>query len=395
MMLRTLCVAAAAAYACSTFAPIARASSPVVVGYFAEWNDDYPASAIDVSRVTHVNYSFARIVDGEIALSATDPKAAPSTPHPSIKRFAELSALKAKHPQLKTLVSVGGWGASKGFSAAAADEASRQRFATSCAQFAKAHDLDGIDIDWEFPGDEHPEDAHQFTLLLASLRTTLDAQAKLDGHPYLLTIAAPAGPDHYKPLELGAISKSLDLINVMTYDLNGGWSARTDFNAALFAPTPVDGFKPNDVLSVDYAVKAFLAAGVPKDKLVVGVPFYGRAWAGVPAANDGLFQPHGKGDPKPPGDGDWTYRTIRDQHLDADGHRHWNDVAKVPWLYDPKTQIMVSYDDVDSIRAKGDYVRSQGLAGAMIWELSQDDGQSSLLKALVDGLKDEHGGDGR
>ena len=371
--------------------PSTRPATPVVVGYFAEWNDTYAASAIPADLVTHVNYSFARVKDGEIALGEPGKDATPGGPHPSVRHFAELRALKAKHPQLKTLISVGGWGA-KGFSAAAADEAARTKFAKSCAAFAHANGLDGIDIDWEFPGEEHAEDGHRFTLLLAELRKQLDAQATLDGHPYLLTIAAPAGPQNYGVIELGEIGKSLDLINLMSYDLNGGWSAKTDFNAALFAPPARGGFEPNSTLSVDATVRAYLAAGVPKDKLVVGVPFYGRAWGGVPKANDGLFQPHDKSTPKPPDGGEWTYRSIAAQHFATDGRRHWDEAAKVPWLYDPQTNIMVSYDDPESIRAKGTYVRERGLAGAMIWELSQDDDQRSLLNALTAGL---HGGDGK
>jgi chitinase len=364
-------------------------ASPRVVGYLAAWNDEYSAESIPGALVTDVMYSFARVKDGGIALSKPDPKAAPDAPHPSAQHFAKLAALKMKYPQLRTLISVGGWGASEGFSEAAADEPSRRKFGESCAAFILAHGFDGVDIDWEFPGDKNPADAKNFTLLLAAIRKELDAQAKIDGRPYFLTIAASAGPAHYTILELGEIQKSIDWFNLMGYDLNGGWSQKTDFNAPLFAPTAMNDFAPNSALSIDNAVKAYLAAGVPREKIVVGVSFYGQVWSDVGPANDGLFQPHGKVKPRPLKGDEWTFRTIREQGYDVGPRRHWNDVAKVPWFYDPATKVMVSYEDPASMKAKGDYARENGLGGVMIWELSQDDDAGSLLRSLVGGLRGE------
>jgi len=105
-------------------------------------------------------------------------------------------------------------------------------------------------------------------------------------------------------------------------------------------------------------------------------------------ANHGLFQPHDKeaSAPPPAGARQWTYATIVAARLDKSDQRHWHDQSKVPWLYDARAGVFVTYDDPESLRTKASYVRDQGLAGVMIWELSQDDARASLLEALNEGL---------
>src|SRR5688572_9561843 len=174
---------------CSTTRAQPRA--PRVIGYYAEWKKHFPVEKIPADKLTHVNYAFAIVTDGKIALR--DPEQARIN-------FPKLAELKKKHPKLRTLISVGGWADSEGFSDAALTEESRRTFATSCADFVREHQLDGVDIDWEFPvsgGEkgnvERPEDKRNFTLLLETLRKTLDERPKADGERFLLTIAAPAG----------------------------------------------------------------------------------------------------------------------------------------------------------------------------------------------------------
>jgi chitinase len=354
-----------------------------VIGYFAEWTN-YTADQIPSDLVTHVNYAFGVIRDGKCAIK--DKSAA-------MRKFAQLRALKQKHPHVQTLISVGGWTDSGPFSDAAATEESRKIFARSCADFAHEQGFDGVDIDWEFPGGGgfekdkwRKEDTQNFTALLADLRSALDAQGKSDGKRYLLTIAAPAGPNHYSKIELATIHPLLDAINLMTYDFAGFWSERTNFNAPLFAaPNDPAGAKNN----ADAAVRGYLAAGVPAEKIVLGVPFYGRAWAGVKDVNHGLYQPHGKSRPKATGSGDeWSYRSIAQHYLgEKQMPRYWSDDAKVPWIFDATEGLMVSYDDPQSLELKAKYARDKHLGGVMIWELSEDDERSSLLTALNAGLR--------
>jgi chitinase len=251
--------------------------------------------------------------------------------------------------------------------------------------------FDGVDIDWEYPvggglasNKTRKEDRTNYTLLLAELRRQLDVQGKEDRRSYLLTIAAPAGPATMAHLELDKIHPHLDWINLMTYDFHGGWSPITHFNAPLFAvrddPTPDESERL--YFNVASAVQAYLKAGVPAEKLVVGVPFYGRGWDGVPDRNRGLYQKPAPNLPR----GTWEagvfdYKDLARNHVGKYA-RHWHEEAKVPWLFDAKTGIMISYDDPESLRAKAEYILHQKLGGVMFWELSGDDAESSLLKAL-------------
>jgi chitinase len=360
-----------------------------VVGYWAGWSSSR-ADELPGALLTHVNYAFARVRDGECSIEPPD--ATPEWRAALADRFRQLQVLKQNHPHIKTLISIGGWGGSDGFSDAALTDSSRLKFARSCAAFIRKNGFDGVDIDWEYPtsGAAHPEkgrpeDTRNFTLLLSELRRQLDEQAAADQMRYLLTIAAPAGPDYYKHIELGQIHPHLDFINVMTYDFAGSWSAATGFNSPLFAP---DANAKPPGLSVDASVRAYLAAGIPAAKVVVGVPFYGRAFGGVKNVEHGLFQPHDKSkSPRPTGGDEWTYRVIAaDGRANKTMTRYWHDAAKVPWLHDEKNEVMITYDDPESIRLKAQYVRERSLSGVMIWELSQDDEQHSLLKGLNAGL---------
>jgi chitinase len=356
-----------------------------VVGYFAGWNAGrYDAGDIPAGKLTHVNYAFGVIRDGEVAVR-NEPAA--------LRHFEGLRELKKKHPHLRTLVSVGGWADSGPFSEAALTDASRAKFARSVVAFMAGHGFDGVDIDWEFPGGggldktkARPEDTQNFTALLAELRRQLDEQGKADGKRYLLTIAAPAGGHHQK-MELERIHRHLDFINLMTYDFAGTWGPRTAFNAPLY-PDPAQ----KDSRSADASVKAYLDRGVPKERLCLGVPFYGKAFGGVKDVDHGLYQPHMGRPPRVAGSGnDWSYRSIAANHIGKGTTRFWHEQAKVPWLFNPATGVWVTYDDPESLKHKAAYVRQKGLGGVMIWELSQDDGQSSLLNAIDLGLR---GGDG-
>ncbi len=377
-----------------------------IVGYFAEWSiygRKYNVADIPAGKLTHLNYAFAKINPaGECTL--IDSYAAIDKAYPGDKwdagvlrgNFNQLLQLKRKHPHLRTLISIGGWTQSGLFSDAALTEASRGKFARSAVAFMVKYGFDGVDVDWEYPvsgglqgNKTRPQDRQNFTLLLAELRKQLDERGKLDKKAYLLTIAAPAGPNTYRNLELAKIHAHLDWINLMTYDFHGSWSPLTNFNAPLYPskddPTTDETIRKH--FNVDSAVKAYLAAGVPAGKLVVGVPFYGRGWAGVKKENNGLYQKAAGQPPK----GTWEAGVFdyKDLSVNYAGKfkRHWHKEAQVPWLYDEARGIMISYDDPQSLRLKAEYVRDHKLGGAMFWELSADDREDSLLNALVGVLR--------
>jgi chitinase len=266
---------------------------------------------------------------------------------------------------------VGGWTDSGPFYAMAASEATRRAFAQSCEDFLKAYpQFDGIDIDWEHPVSGglrpgSPDDARNYVLLLAALRNTI-------GPGKFLTIAASASPRGIDPILYAEMAPLLDWVSVMTYDFHSG-GKRAGFNSALYNHDDPS----NSRLNLHDAMQAIAARGMPRDKLVAGVPFYGRGWQGVESSGPwntgtGSLQVGG-------------YRVIAETFLKSPDYvRHWDDVAKVPWLYSEARKEWITYEDPQSMRLKGEYVIAQNLAGAMFWELSNDDG--TLLDALRSGL---------
>jgi chitinase len=171
----------------------------------------------------------------------------------------------------------------------------------------------------------------------------------------------------------------------MAYDFHGGWSPLTNFNAPLY-PSKDDPSADEAVrkhANVDSAVRAYLAAGMPADKLVLGVPFYGRGWGGVKDVKDGLYQKHAPTPPRGTWErGVWDYKDLAANYAGKKYKRFWHARAKVPWLFDARGGVMISYDDPQSLRLKAAYVNEHKLGGVMCWELSADDAKSSLLGAL-------------
>jgi chitinase len=349
-----------------------------VIGYYADWTATrYPLASIPAGKLTHVNYAFGKIgADHRLtwnAAAATE-KVYPgdcSEPGCAHGLFNQITVLKKSHPHLKFIMSVGGWTDSGPFYEMAATEPSRQAFADSCAAFLKTYpQFDGVDIDWEHPvagglQPGLPRDADNYVLLLAALRRAI-------GPDKLLTVAVGAGPRAIDPLDHARMAASLDWINVMTYDFHSGGS-RAGFNAALYNHDDPS----NPRLNLHDAVQAILAKGVPRGKLVAGVPFYGRGWRGVESSD--VWSP-GTGTLQVGG-----YQIIAETFLKMPGYtRYWDDVAKVPWLYNAERKEWITYEDPQSMRLKGEYVARQTLAGAMFWELSHDNGQ--LLDALRAGL---------
>ncbi|MBZ0281078.1 MAG: glycoside hydrolase family 18 protein [Anaerolineae bacterium] len=361
-----------------------------IIGYYASWaiyGKEYFVTDIAANQLTHINYAFANISEeGEILIGdewADTQFLYPgdAEDEPLRGNFKQLGLLKQINPNLQTLISVGGWSWSDRFSDVALTEESRAKFAKSCVEFIKQYGFDGVDLDWEYPSGggepgniERPEDPDNFVLLLAELRKQLDAQGELDGRPYLLTIAAPAGKWQYERMNLDKIYPYLDWINIMTYDYAGGWSEVTAFNAPLYGE-----------VSTDSAIQDYLTAGIPAEKVVMGVPFYGRGWTGVSATNNGLGQPY---DGLPQGDGSFDYGTLAADYV-GKYQRFWDETAQVPWLYDAESGTMISYDDPESLTKKAEYIKQHNLGGAMFWETSQDDANNSLLNALYTTLNSD------
>ena len=376
---------AAVAIVLSAFTASAFAAQPIVGAYYPGGNATrYPVTNIPADTVTHLFYAFARIEDGRCVVAKDAPE-----------HFRQLATLKKQHPALRTIISIGGWEAG-GFSDAALTDESRKRFVSSCvAMFFDTHrgSFDGVDLDWEFPvygGPKEiaarPEDRENMTLLAKEFRRQLDAKAKSRGQAYLLTAALPAGRmqsagpyDPAKSYDLKAMGEVLDFVNLMTYDMGTAFSTVSTFNAPLREvandPLPPELRRANNV---EGAVEFYLQHGVLADKLVLGVPFYGRGFRVKDATNDGLYQPY----TEPYAAGDW--RDIQSKLLkDPKWTQHWHDVAQTPYLFNGDVKIFVSYEDAKSIALRSQLAKQRGLRGVFMWELTGDDDQRSLLKAMA------------
>lgn len=351
-------------------------STNKVVGYYAAWSaySGYTPDKIDATKLTHINYAFANVT--------SDLKVTLGYPDIDALNISKLNALKQTNPNLKTLISIGGWSWSGKFSNAALTEASRTTFANSCVDFIVKYGFDGVDIDWEYPvsgglstNTKRPEDKQNFTLLLKTIREKLDSRGLQDGKHYLLTIAGGSGSWYLNNIELSNLQQYLDYANVMTYDIHGSWDSYTDFNAPLYNN---NDSSPQYKWSVDSSVNAWLKAGIPANKLVVGVPFYGYVYNSVNNTNNGLYQRFSSGS-------SISYSNIVSKHLNTPGYvRYFHQQSMVPWLYNGST--FISYEDEQSIGLKAEYIKSKGLGGAAIWELSQDS-KGTLLNALNKGIQ--------
>lgn len=382
----------------------------VVGGYFEEWSiyganfniANLQSNGV-ADKLTHLSYAFGNATSTGCAIA--DSWADYQTPYlPSVSgvpypgplygNFAALQQLKQLHPNLKVLISLAG---ADGFSAAAATAATRQAFVSNCIDLfingnlapnlSAAGIFDGFDIDWEFPA---AADTVNATLLMQEFRKQLDALGKTNKQHYLLTMFGPAGQQNFSNIQLAAVAKTLDFYNVQGYDFHGTWESTTNHDAPLFDDHQDPAFGEN--FYIDYTISAYLEAGVPAYKLVVGVPTYARGWAGVPNANNGLYQTSTGAAPSPAGDtlatdGVATYLTLTTL---TGFTRHFDFKRIAVWLYNPTSQTFWTYDDPATVWLKMGYVNSRtkdGLGGAFVWALKDDDTNGTIVKTIAAGLQ--------
>lgn len=351
---------------------LAAAPAPVVVAYVFPQNGLIQPGDIAASKLTRINYAFADIHNGRIVNGFQNDD----------QNFATLVALKQKNPALTVLVSVGGWLWSGRFSDMALTPASRAIFIASVADFIDRHQLDGLDVDWEYPAlpgsttHFRPEDTQNYTLLLKELRSRFDQLEKTLHRPLYLTIATGASPEFLDHTEMAKVQLYVDTVNLMAYDYYESDSDQiTGHHAPLFT-NPADPKK----ISADNSVQLYEKAGVAAAKIVLGVPFYGRIWGQVPAANHGLYQP---GKPLP--NARALYGNSPAEMLENGFVRYWDMQAQAPYLYNADKQVFVSYEDAESIIMKGQYVLDHNLRGIMFWDYESDPTQV-LLNAVNAGL---------
>jgi len=410
----------------------------ILGAYFEEWSIYYANYGLanlesngSAARISHLFYAFANVTsptpEGSSCVIA-DAWADFETPYltpvggisdvwPLYGNFAEILKLKQLHPNLKTLISLGGASATNtaAFSAAASTEAGRQALVASCINMFIVGNVgsdwngnitapglfDGFNIDWEFP---IATDKENFTLLLQEFRNQLNALSATTGKTYLLTFVGPAGSQNYENIDLHKAAELSDFVTVEGYDYAGSWDTQTNHAASLFDDRQDPYFGQG--LDIDSTVNAYLKAGVPPHKYILGVPLYGAGWAGVPSRYNGLYQNAVGPSPVPlangtglcpdlsgntPGcdtlltPGDATYATL--STLTANGYTRYFDPQRIAvWLYDPDSQIFYTYDDPFTAMLKMIYVDVKvpgGLGGAFVWAAKDDDANGTMVKTMA------------
>ncbi|XP_018787057.1 PREDICTED: chitinase-3-like protein 1 [Bactrocera latifrons] len=347
-----------------------------VVCYHGTWatyrqsSGKFDVNTIDPFLCTHLMYAFfgieesgdLRVIDPYLDLEDNGGRG-------NIRKF---NALKLQNPTLKTLAAIGGWNeGSANFSIVANDPERRKRFVRSVVQFVQRHSFDGVDLDWEYPNQRHNLDYDDKTNFITLLR---ELKAGLDPYEYLLTGAVGSSAESAsKSYNITEISKYLDLINVMAYDLHGPWDPVTGNNAPLFAG-PNDITEKNKQLNLDAIIKYWLSEGAPREKLVVGVPFYGRSFTLSDAEQHSVGAPHlgrglaGQYSIEP---GTIGYNELCELMQTQPWKEEWDEAQMTPYAY--MGQQWVGFENPRSIFLKAQYVRDNDLAGVMVWSLESDD----------------------
>ena len=307
-------------------------SQKVVLAYVTSWSDVMPNPEL----VTHINYAFGHVNNTFNGVRIDNEE-----------RLKQIVALKAQRPDLKVLLSIGGWESGR-FSEMAADENNRLSFAKDCQRVVKEFGLDGIDIDWEYPTSSaanissSPEDTDNYTLMMRDIRQAI-------GKDKLLTLASVGNAQY---INFRAILNYIDFVNIMAYDMANA----PKHHSALYRAS-IAGW-----LTSDEALKAHLNSGIPVERLVLGMPFYGRG--GKLMSN----------------------RDFRDIDFSGEYTEQWNDTAKVPYLINKEGTMVLGYDNPRSLAIKCEYILEKGLLGAMYWEYSGDNDNADLARTVYEGI---------
>ncbi|EFA06693.1 chitinase 8 precursor [Tribolium castaneum] len=347
------------------------ATTDKVVCYWGTWstyrwgNGRFTVDHIDPYLCTHIIYSFVGLqADGNVRHLDEYLDVDAGT-------IAKLNALKVKNPNLKTLIAIGGWNeGSETYSQVAADAAKRATFIKSALNLVQKWGFDGFDLDWEYPGQRGgaAADIQNYATLIKEFREVWDQ------HGLLLTAAvAAAGPSVDLSYHVPSLSKYLDFINVMAYDLHGSWESVTGQNAPLYASS-IDVEGSQKLLNVDASIRGWIERGADPGKLVLGLGVYGRSFTLASASNNKLGAPIVAG-----GDaGRYTgergmmgYNEIVEAQNAGGWTTVWDDEQKTPYMY--KGNQWVGYDNPKSIAIKVQYAKSLNLAGVMIWSIETDD----------------------
>ncbi len=414
-----------------------------VVGYYRQWAQygrNFTPSDIPFEYLTHIQYAFARPEkDASITLVGNDSHGQyafwdKNNDWGGIEggTFADLAE---QQDDTNFVLSIGGWGDSEYFSNAALNQENREKFAEECVKWINRGNLDGIDLDWEYPHGggctsesnvcdmdniSRDGDIERFTKLCETVRERLDEAAANDpdrDEPYELTAAVNTAPSKMEPYDHERLSEALDFILVMTFDTAGIWSEHTRHHAPL-KENPDDPFEDSDKWNASYALSWFEQQGWDPEQLHMAVPFYGRSWTGIKdpdgsgnGMDDGLFQKYKGEDKDASGEGSYPPDTELggiwegfdllgsgrggSNTLDLDSG-DWettiDEEAVTAWSYSESAArgegLMISHDTEESMQMKAEWLRDSPYGGTMLWAISGDTKDFTLLSTLWDTLNE-------
>ena len=313
-----------------------------------------------VYKLTHIIYSFVKLQNDTLLVWDSVQE----------NTLRQIVSLKNKYPLLKVMVSFGGWGGCAPCSSLFADPVRRKNFAESVVIFLKKYGVDGLDIDWEypaiegFPGHKYiTSDRENFTELVKALRKEMRDE-------YLLSFAAGGFVKYLEQsVDWDLVMPLVDFVNLMTYDLVGGYATTTGHHTPLFS------YRDKQE-SAGTCINWLLYKKIPASKLIMGAAFYARVWENVQNKNHGLYQPgifkQGVG-----------YAQFSNYFTDTSGfHYYWDKKSMAPYQYNASKHLFATFDDKRSIREKIKFVRRKKLGGIMFWELLNDLTTNGLLDEI-------------
>ncbi len=318
----------------------------------------FPLTDAQAQQIDQINYAFALIADGQADVS-------------HMRVLDEVQRYLMRHPHITGVLSIGGWGAD-GFSQACQTPAGRQLLTNSLLSLMDAYGFTGVDIDWEYPGmssggtASSESDVENWYALLSLLRAGLDEREASTGREYVLSVALSAGEEQIAAIDGERLNSLVDQAVVMAYDLRG-FDRMTGHHAGLYP----DG---ETMLSGAWAVLAWMNSGLSADRILLGIPQYGRMWRNVSSTGDGL---HARAETS--GNKIIPLNDIPGM-IESGGYaRHYDGNAQAPYLFNGTN--FVSYDDAESAAAKAAYAQEHGLLGTALWAAGHDV-NGMLLDAL-------------
>ncbi len=345
------------------FSQSPRKKNFTVTGYYA--GNTTAIDSFEVGKLTHLIFSFCHLDGNKLSLGR-------STDTVILQKMV---ALRQKNPSLKILVSLGGWGGCMNCSAVFSDSLAREEFARSTKELLESFDINGIDLDWEYPAIEgypghaySPNDKPNFTALIKTLRKTL-------GKKYEISFAAGGFSQFIEEsVDWKKVMPEIDRVNLMSYDLIGGYSTVTGHHTALYSTTAQPA-------STDNGVKLLLNKGVPANKIVIGAAFYARLFTVTDSSNNGLNQP-----------GSFyrgvSYKNLYDTINTNNGFVQYRDnIAQAPYAFNPERKLFATYDDSLSVKIKTKYAVKKKLNGIMFWQLMDDKFSNGLLQVIDSSIK--------